>query len=1172
VTTMASRNGWLRLGVDASERAQALRALALSARFTQAGAGPELALPVAGVNIEIPDLSAFPSAREKAKELLRLAAGIEHALLAQYLYVGYSSEVVKKTCVQIATEEMAHLMTVQNLLLLLGLPPTVRRADRQDTTQDPIVPFDLRFEKLSKQVLARYIVTESPAFDASNPLPPVVLQQAGAGHVTMIAKVGVLYALLGVVFGTEAVLAAREAADGTNWSKVVRALGDTIVADTVASAAYGGRAGMHLADTEFQRADSPFLARQATDGVWDRSKGQESFRIFAPKNRAEALDALQDITIQGEAPISGSPNQTSHFVRFLEQYQRVYGADGAGPEPAGTRDVPSGPLIKLEANDGDASTISSPAALPWARLAQLRYWLLLGALDQYLASPPDDRDFLVAWCFTEMYHLKVLGEQLGALPRTVGGQGSAAIPFNQPALLPSETAPTSVVSGTRTAWPGLMSEWFAAAIALAETLRGAATTDVSLKQQLDHMLEVDRRKLLEATLRKTGSTSRTTFDHVREILEWASGAGRPPHGRFWNQPIDDLRNASVFGETVIGPDASSSALFVQLQSGDMPPPPRGGLNTPEHQPKIDAIKSWLDAGTPTGVPMPGGGVSDIRELRLLPSLAMARLGSSPQPMDNYVREVVAGRSYRELHPAETLIVNELDGSIARASVPAALNFKDAAGRVKPVCPFLEVWALYDGADELRPLTLKELAQLGVDPSSIRWRVRVGNLKMFRRTGRAGDRVTAEATVADHEAHALSGRAGNFKVSRSVKLGSVRYVRPTPEFPEIRLRFTPAEGRVYGPAVDSNVPAERAVYDAVNGTWDNHRDATNPTSPAPRARLSTAPGGIFARTASGQNLGYLDDSCDGIVSVHLTLKGRELTAQARVAAGPPDYAPDILPVRTVADDLEQLESGPDVDDVSADEIIEIVRRAVETVRAIGLENQNASFPFWVEAAQNPFGSGLSYASTVAVHDNLLQLLSGLKAPPASPERAAAHASLTRIAGALRASDEAANYANPGNSQSPGVRQMPALMRGADGELLALTRRQRAKVLLGAEKFRPEPAGPQTPRGALTRMIQALQFGATAHSAIRTDPGDPLSSVFAQPDRVIAHLEIGKVQGSGPAAPFVGQPLIVRGDPAASAFLKIVSTPGHTMQSILNNYRDPNSNQNGFQVLAAWIASL
>ena len=38
---------------------------------------------------------------------------------------------------------------------------------------------------------------------------------------------------------------------------------------------------------------------------------------------------------------------------------------------------------------------------------------------------------------------------------------------------------------------------------------------------------------------------------------------------------------------------------------------------------------------------------------------------------------------------------------------------------------------------------------------------------------------------------------------SVNFGTVRYIKPNHDFPEIRLRFTPAKGLIYGP--DKPVP-------------------------------------------------------------------------------------------------------------------------------------------------------------------------------------------------------------------------------------------------------------------------------------------------------------------------------------------------------------------------------
>ena len=212
-------------------------------------------------------------------------------------------------------------------------------------------------------------------------------------------------------------------------------------------------------------------------------------------------------------------------------------------------------------------------------------------------------------------------------------------------------------------------------------------------------------------------------------------------------------------------------------------------------------------------------ISDIKEIRLLPSLAIARFGSSPEPMDNY--DVVLpphdpgngqdGTGFRSLVPAPTLIV--VDGRITQESTPDRVRFRDAQGRVKPVAPFLEIWARFEDGGNLEPLTLQHLADLNLKPSDISWRVEVVNQKAFRRTGDANDRVTATVDdIRDHKRKSLEGSAGNFKAGKSIPFGHVQYIEPTAEFPEIRLRFTPAAGRVFGPrAGDPNLADD--VYDA-----------------------------------------------------------------------------------------------------------------------------------------------------------------------------------------------------------------------------------------------------------------------------------------------------------------------------------------------------------------------
>ena len=68
------------------------------------------------------------SDRDEVIFLLHTAAEIEHSLLAQYLYSAYSlnnqgkQQDWREMILQIAREEMAHLLSVQNLLRVLGGP------------------------------------------------------------------------------------------------------------------------------------------------------------------------------------------------------------------------------------------------------------------------------------------------------------------------------------------------------------------------------------------------------------------------------------------------------------------------------------------------------------------------------------------------------------------------------------------------------------------------------------------------------------------------------------------------------------------------------------------------------------------------------------------------------------------------------------------------------------------------------------------------------------------------------------------------------------------------------------------------------------------------------------------------------------------------------------------
>jgi hypothetical protein len=449
----------------------------------------------------------------------------------------------------------------------------------------------------------------------------------------------------------------------------------------------------------------------------------------------------------------------------------------------------------------------------------------------------------------------------------------------------------------------------------------------------------------------------------------------------------------------------------------------------------------------------------ILELRILPPLAIARLGSSPEPLENYELCVDDPLGYRRIEPAETLRVDPASGAVVEAYKPANVRFRDDLGRIHPVAPFFEVYAR-TSEDVLEPLTPALLESEKLAPRDLRWTVTVANIKAFRRTADKDDRIVATANFNDHASHALEGKCPNLLPGKSLPLGSARYIKPTTEFPEVRLRYTPAAGLVYGasrkrikeidasgrPVVeDDPVIGDRIVYDENKGKWKSYFDKGVPSD--------TNPGAIYAGYSDPTNgqtsWGYLDDECDGIASVELSVRGKTLRAFARLGAGPPSFAPDGLPIRTVSDELEQAMCGPEVAaaQVSASEVEEIVRRAFETVRLLNTAVMNG----------NPVNGRLATASMMPAQDTndyhrrfepimATMLVDNLSVV------ALHQAVLTALKGGTPAwfADVLRHPEDIGDLSDKGRRKMPAMMRGADARYLTLTRRQIDKIRKSAAR--------------------------------------------------------------------------------------------------------------------------
>lgn len=182
-------------------------------------------------------------------------------------------------------------------------------------------------------------------------------------------------------------------------------------------------------------------------------------------------------------------------------------------------------------------------------------------------------------------------------------------------------------------------------------------------------------------------------------------------------------------------------------------------------------------------------------------------------------------------------------------------------------------------------------------------------------------------------------------------------------------------------------------------------------------------------------------------MHVSLRGTALTAYGRIGAGPPTYAPDAVPIRTIADELEQALLGPTVapGEATIERVEEIVRRAFESVRLMNTAAMNRTGDNNMVSQDGGRGRleepimATSLVDDVAVenlHQSLLAALRGGTAP--------------WFADALRRPDEI------GDLSDAGRRKMPAMMRNADGGHLTLTWRQidHVRKLVGGPVFLPE----------------------------------------------------------------------------------------------------------------------
>ncbi|UOQ75108.1 ferritin-like protein [Hymenobacter cellulosilyticus] len=283
-------------------------------------------LQVVLANVGVPSVEGAENAVEFAIGLLRLAAEVEHALMVQYLYAAFSVANgpavdginYREKILDVAIQEMGHLATVQNILILLGGPEAVymqRDVMRQASAKNPI-PFVL--EPISLAALAKYVAAEKPAVvpaDVAEKVDRLVkLAAESVGGDTH--RVGAIYGVLQSLFDT----------------------GERILPE-LAHLPFNPR----LNDADL-RPKQEVSAYQATREEWEAD--ENSFLLIEAFDCASAQAAISQIAEQGEGLSDRSDSHFSEFLEMAEAYEQ-------GPLRDMVTDLPISPTLGAHGGEGE---------------------------------------------------------------------------------------------------------------------------------------------------------------------------------------------------------------------------------------------------------------------------------------------------------------------------------------------------------------------------------------------------------------------------------------------------------------------------------------------------------------------------------------------------------------------------------------------------------------------------------------------------------------------------------------------------------------------------------------------------------------------------------------------------------------------------------------------------
>jgi hypothetical protein len=391
--------------------------------------------------------------------LLQMGASIEHALMVQYLFAAYSlrddveeARRWREILLLIAREEMGHLLTVQNVLALLGGPINIDREDYPWYTPFQAFPFQL--QRLTRGSLACYCYAEAPAGLEEEDDPTFLkIWKEAKQHVKVKQKQPIEVNHVGKLY-----------------HHIIEILGDRkeIPDDCFVDAAFGQMSWDDWGRS--YRGDPP---PKATSPLASAQSGMGRANLFSRKvtTREQAILALAELSEQGEGLVAvdkllgGSeilravrasapklkPKDT-HYGRFRKMYDELCKYEKERGSSAFSRQVPRNPSSdypkerhSAQYKTADETTkIENRLSRRWAGLFNVRYRMLLTwllhALTLTRRHPPPAtahlRGQIIHRVFGEMYNMKAIAEILVKLPLKEGQHPTrgprAGPPFQMP--------------------------------------------------------------------------------------------------------------------------------------------------------------------------------------------------------------------------------------------------------------------------------------------------------------------------------------------------------------------------------------------------------------------------------------------------------------------------------------------------------------------------------------------------------------------------------------------------------------------------------------------------------------------------------------------------------------------------------------------------------------------